>query len=150
MTTEVELGFNQSDFYVTEGQTDAIDVCVEITSGTLQRNVSVHFNTVNKDHGGMLKLKVMLWLSVSFVILFPTALLSNDYMYKTMIQEQKLTFGPSISSVCIPILVLNDDALESTENFTLVLSHSARDLAVVSFSVQQATVEIFEDSIDGI
>ena len=71
-------------------------------------------------------------------------------MYKAMIQEQKLTFGPSISSVCIPIVVLNDDALESTENFTLVLSHSLQDVAVVSFSVQQTTVEILEDSIDGI
>ena len=66
-----------------------------------------------------------------------------------MIPEKKLTFGPSISSACIPILVLNDDVLESTENFTLVLSHSLQDAAVVRFSIQQATVEILEDSVDG-
>ena len=54
MITEVELGFNQSDFYVTEGQNDTIDACVEITSGILQQNVTVHINTINKDHGGMM------------------------------------------------------------------------------------------------
>lgn len=53
MITEVELGFNQSDFYVIEGQTNTIDACVEITSGTLQRNISVHIDTINHDHGGI-------------------------------------------------------------------------------------------------
>lgn len=66
-----------------------------------------------------------------------------------MIPEKELTFGPSITFACIPIFVLNDDVLESTENFTLVLMHSLQDTAVVSFSVQQATVEILEDSDDG-
>ena len=51
----VELGFNQSDFRITEGQSKAIDVCVKVTSGTLQRNISVYIDTVNRDHGGTLK-----------------------------------------------------------------------------------------------
>ena len=144
MITEVEFGFNQSDFYVTEGQSDAIDACVEITSGTLQRNVTVHINTINKDHGGMMNSR-----SYSQIDLIAAALLGEDYIYKAMIPEKQLTFGPSISSACVPILVLNDDILESAENFTLVLSRSLEDLAAVSFSVQQATVEILEDSVDG-
>ena len=49
----MELGFNQSIFYATEGQSDAVDACVEITSGILQRNVTVLVTTINKDHGGI-------------------------------------------------------------------------------------------------
>ena len=78
-----------------------------------------------------------------------TALFSEDYTYKSMIPEKRLTFGPSISSACIYILALNDEILESNENFTLVLSSSLADLSAISFSVQEATVEILEDSVDG-
>lgn len=148
MITEVELGFNQSDFYVTEGQNDTIDACVKITSGILQQNVTIHINTINKDHGGTMNSRSYSQTDSTFFFI-AAALLSEDYIYKAMIPEKQLTFGPSISSACVPILVLNDDILESTENFTLVLSHSLEDLAAVSFSVQQATVEILEDTVDG-
>lgn len=60
----MELGFNQSDFYVTEGQIDAIDVCVEITRGTLQRNISVHINTINHDHGGTMYITIIIMMSL--------------------------------------------------------------------------------------
>ena len=83
---------------------------------------------------------------MKFPHLYILALLGEDYK---AIKEQALTFGPSISTICIPILILDDDALESTENITLFLSPSLEDISVVSFSVQQASVEILEDSIDG-
>ena len=60
--------------------------------------------------------------------LYITALLGEDYK---AIQKQALTFGLSISTICIPILILDDDALESTENITLFLSPSLEDIAVV-------------------
>ena len=58
----MEVGFNQSDLYTTEGQSEAINVCVEVTSGSLQRNISVYLETVNEDGGG--RFRVMLKLSM--------------------------------------------------------------------------------------
>ena len=63
--TGVEFGFNQSDFRITEGQSKAIDVCAKVTSGTLQQNISVYIDTVNKDHGGILKVMLCLLLVLS-------------------------------------------------------------------------------------
>jgi hypothetical protein len=74
------------------------------------------------------------------------ALPGKDYQ---SIQRQTLTFGPSVSSFCTAIFILNDDLLESAENITLSLTPSLEDTAVVNFSQQQTAVEILEDSIDG-
>ena len=75
------------------------------------------------------------------------ALPGKDYQ---SIQRQTLTFGPSVSILCTPVFVLDDDLLESTENITLSLTPSLEDIAVVNFSQQQTAIEILEDSIDGI
>ena len=43
----VEIGFNDSNLVATEGQSEPANVCVQVTSGVLQRNVSVYLDTVN-------------------------------------------------------------------------------------------------------
>ena len=74
------------------------------------------------------------------------AIPNEDYQ---AIPRQTFTFSPSTSIICVPVLILDDDLLESTEDITLALTPSLEDVAVVNISYPQATVEIFEDSIDG-
>ena len=83
----------------------------------------------------------------SFTSITPTALLNEDYRG---VRQQALTFGPSVSVICTSFSILNDDLLESTEYVTLSLSAPVEDIAVVNFSTPQSTIEILEDSIDGI
>ena len=146
-TTGVEVGFNQSDLYTTEGQSEAINVCVEVTSGSLQRNISVYLETVNEDGGGRFRVMLKLSMKVHSYAWMHAALPGEDYQY---VPRKTLTFGPSISVICTPIYILDDDLLESAENITLSLSPSLEDITVVNFSVKQTAVEIFEDSVDGI
>ncbi len=51
--------------------------------------------------------------------------------------------------MCSYINIYDDDALESTESFTVSLTAAIEDSTVVSFSVQNLTVLIDEDSTDG-
>ena len=74
------------------------------------------------------------------------AIPNEDYQ---AISHQTLIFSPSISIICIPVLILDDNLLESTEVITLALTASLEDVAVVNISYPQAIVEIFEDSVDG-
>ena len=48
----IEIGFNDSDLVTTKGQSEPTNVCVQITSGVLQRNVSVYLETLSVDGGG--------------------------------------------------------------------------------------------------
>lgn len=48
----MEVGFNQSNLFTIEGQTEATNVCVEVISGTLERNISVYLETVGGDGEG--------------------------------------------------------------------------------------------------
>ena len=50
----VEIGFNDSILVTTEGQSEPAIVCVQVTSGVLQRNVSVYLDTINNTNGGRL------------------------------------------------------------------------------------------------
>ena len=53
----VEIGFNDSNLVTSEGQSEPANVCVQVTSGVLQRNVSVYLDTINISdtvNGGML------------------------------------------------------------------------------------------------
>ena len=50
--TGVEIGFNQSYQVATEGQSAPVDVCVQITSGTLERNVTIYLETRNGEGTG--------------------------------------------------------------------------------------------------
>ena len=74
------------------------------------------------------------------------AIPNEDYQ---AISRQTLIFSPSISIICIPVFILDDNLLESTEVITFALMPSLEDVAVVNISYPQATVEIYEDSVDG-
>lgn len=43
----MEVGFNQSSFLATEEQSGTTNVCVEIRSGILERNISVYLETLD-------------------------------------------------------------------------------------------------------
>ena len=52
----VEVGFNQSYLFASEGQSEATNVCVQITSGILERNISVYLQTLSGNiEGGRTK-----------------------------------------------------------------------------------------------
>ncbi len=70
----------------------------------------------------------------------------QDYLE---IKQRRLVFGQETAAVCTPIDIIDDDALESTESFTVLLEAAVEDSAVVGFSTQRATVQILEDAIDG-
>ncbi len=44
--TGVEIGFNQSELVITEGNSTIV-LCVGVTSGTLEREVTVYLETVS-------------------------------------------------------------------------------------------------------
>ena len=48
----VEIGFNQSNIVAVEGQSEPVNVCIQVTSGTLERNVSVNLETLGGDSRG--------------------------------------------------------------------------------------------------
>ena len=50
----VKIGFNDSILVTTEGQSEPAIVCIQVTSGVLQRNVSVYLDTINNTDGGRL------------------------------------------------------------------------------------------------
>ena len=50
----VEIGFNQSNVVTMERQSEPVNVCIQVTSGTLGRNVSVNLETLAGDSRGML------------------------------------------------------------------------------------------------
>ena len=59
-TAVVGVGFNQSELIITEGTTTEVVLCTEVTSGTLQRNITVHLETVTSAGSGNLKMTVSL------------------------------------------------------------------------------------------
>ena len=54
-TTAVEIGFNQSELLITEGDSTEAIICVEVTSGSLERNITVYMETVMVIESGMSK-----------------------------------------------------------------------------------------------
>ena len=51
-STVVVIGFNQSEVHVTEGMTEEAVVCAEVTSGRLDRNVTIYLKTVPLNNSG--------------------------------------------------------------------------------------------------
>ena len=77
--------------------------------------------------------------------MFFSAIPGEDYQEVT----KRLVLGPSSTTICTGIQVINDNALESTEAFTVSLTAAVEDSAVVSLSLQNAIVQILEDLTDG-
>lgn len=48
----VEIGFSQSSIVAMEGQSEPLNVCIQVISGTLGRNVSVALQTLGGDNRG--------------------------------------------------------------------------------------------------
>ena len=69
VTLGVEIGFNQSYLTATEGQSEGIDVCVEITAGRLERNVTVYLDTVSEVGGGKWITIIQRTLSAIYIVI---------------------------------------------------------------------------------
>ena len=55
--TVVEVGLNQSEVLITEGTATEAIICAEVTSGTLQRTVTVFLETSTSSGSGNLNAK---------------------------------------------------------------------------------------------
>ena len=48
----MEIGFNQSNIVAVEGQLEPVNVCIQVTSESLERNVSVSLETLGGGSRG--------------------------------------------------------------------------------------------------
>ena len=75
-------------------------------------------------------------------LLFILDIGENDY---TGISSLSLTFGPTTSSIHIPIDLINDNIFELTEMFNAALSFSGDQIPRVTLSPDSAQITIFDD-----
>ena len=61
--TDIEVGFNTASSVVTMPEGQTVTLCVELQRGTLERNVSVAYNTSNGEGINTTQMYIMLqWL----------------------------------------------------------------------------------------
>ena len=136
-----EVGFSQSVYQIVEGENTF--VCVEALSGLLTQNVYLLLQTRNSSLVEGIGDNVL--NNDAKILISALAIPSRDY--EPIIQE--VVFEPNTSSVCVPIVVVNDRYLESEERFDVVLSQAMGESSAVSFSPKMASVVILDDPEDG-
>ena len=126
------IGFGVIQYFVSEAEF-SVDVTVSLFSGSLDTAVTVNIATMD---GSAIGKDEQHRITILTSQLPPTA--PSDYTTT----ELTLTFNSSITTVTIPISIIDDDILETNETFLLRLSSEDPTLGVAP---SDAMITIIDD-----